>query len=855
MYSYTLDGISFSDPLGGIDDMERTIIREWSGTDLTNILRTKSETTLTFSGRASDYIQNQQNSFCDKVRLNVFNINGNLFYEGDIFLESCSVNLTKNTCETPVRDTTWSSLLIDRSANKVYTLANKSFDCSTSIVPPTKRRFNFFLDSMTLATPAREGYLVLELIQHTVNYLTNNQITVASQYLTDNPYALIIGSEMSNTFGAIREFSISFEELIVNVRKLFNLYMIISGNTLTIEPESNAFQTGVSFTIGQLPYDITKTVNVDRMISEVTVGRDDDPSNSYTSNLPFALNKWDTVQYGNCACTFDKETSLDLSPEWIIDSDIIRDSLLNGGYERDLFLIELNDTSLEPQTFVVVPFAAIYFNNSLRNSFVLQRWETYILNCILQTTENSLFRSVGTEFTNNQSFNLIFDNFVFSQLTCNLLLRYPNVQIDPLNQHSQPSQGVVCGSVSQQYSMYTIPQSGKYAFRASKVFKWDTQAATFATVDRVLTIQVYTNSTLSSLAFSWQTQEIGVVIPPNGLPENPLYYVDDMSVTTPVWTIPAGHVVVVRFSYIVRVGLSLSISIVDGVFEYAAELLQCENIIDPAADNYPFKYSFQYPLCDNEWDFINANKPDIIRLLGVDMYLSEITQSLKGIATFNLISNTNLIACAQQSCVWRVEGVLQYEFGFFEFTIPETLTGGTAFTTLSITHSVGGIAGFAINLTMSGAATRTRESVLNAIAANFNNLSGAVDIDIDYETGVVKIISLAARLTNPPLSPSSFTFQSAAGQYTNFDYCTGLNQGGQIILNGSWNCPSANNLNGGFWYEQSSNLTFQIFQNGNWTTVTPTDGVYESTTEFTAWRIIDSEDNVIESGEPEIICT
>jgi hypothetical protein len=47
--------------------------------------------------------------------------------------------------------------------------------------------------------------------------------------------------------------------------------------------------------------------------------------------------------------------------------------------------------------------------------------------------------------------------------------------------------------------------------------------------------------------------------------------------------------------------------------------------------------------------------------------------------------------------------------------------------------------------------------------------------------------------------------------------------------------------------------TLQIFTT-EWTTVTPTDGVYESSTEFTAWRIIDSENNVIESGEPTVDC-
>jgi hypothetical protein len=390
--------------------------------------------------------------------------------------------------------------------------------------------------------------------------------------------------------------------------------------------------------------------------------------------------------------------------------------------------------------------------------------------------------------------------------------------------------------------MYTIPQTGKYAFRASKVFKWDTQAGTFATVDRVLTIQVYTNSTLSSLAFSWQNQQIGVVIPPDGLPDNPLYYVDDMTVTTPVWTIPAGHVVVVRFSYVVRVGLSLSISIVDGVFEYAAELLQCENIIDPSADNYPFKYNFQYPLCDNEWDLINANKPDIIRILGVDMYLSEITQSLKGIATFNLISNVNLIACdTQECCTYRVEvenpNCLTFTLVDEEFYTP--LIGGE-----TVRFGIGTNVFSAIFL--AGSPNLALQTILDAIDAysNPNLIITRVGLNVTvrptFSTGstelrvVIDTSASPSGGTDPAIE--DFDFESCVSEVSYLQQSGDFNDTAltaiipyflQVLINQEW-----------------QNVTSQMVGNV-WT--------LETCDQITEALIIDSEGNVIETLNVECL--
>ena len=51
------------------------------------------------------------------------------------------------------------------------------------------------------------------------------------------------------------------------------------------------------------------------------------------------------------------------------------------------------------------------------------------------------------------------------------------------------------------------------------------------------------------------------------------------------------------------------------------------------------------------------------------------------------------------------------------------------------------------------------------------------------------------------------------------------------------------------------NTQFQVLRNGVWTNETPVGGVYESSDPFTAWRIIDDLNNVIDEGVPQIICS
>lgn len=644
MYSYKLDDINFFDEINGIDSISRTISRGWNGTGIDNVLRKRTESTLTFTGEAYQYLEAKFANICESTNIKIYDSIGNIFIEGTIYAFMCTFNITKGECETQIKDTAWSSLLIDRADINVFIKAVKSYDCTVDITPPSPLALEFFDNVGNIVSPYKKGYNVLDILQFIVNFNTSNQMTVVSNYLTTNKYAIVYGAELGNALGVTRDFSLSFSDVFNNLRKLLNLYIKVDANTIYIEPEIDFFGGITSYSLAELPFNTTKEIDVSRLISAVKLGDNKEPSEDYTSNLPFFNNRWNELQLGNCSCAFDKDNELDLSPTFVINSDVIMDCLANGKFETDFFLIELNGSS-NPAQFFQVPFIARWYNDSLRNNNVLANWETYLLNCIANTSENNLLRAVGVPFTNNQSFNLIFDNFVFNRLSCSLFIKYPTVQLDALNAVQQLPQGAVCGSVAQDFTTYTIAINGKYAFRATKIFKWDTKSGTFATVDRTLRIKVYSDFTLTTVLFTASEIQTNVVIPPNGLPNNPFYYPDSMEVTSPIWTLAPGNVVLVEFVYNVVIGAPLSISIVDGFFEYASELLQCENEIPPSQSNYPFKYTFDSPLCNADFESIDDAKEDIISVYGEDCYISEVTQDIKGGANFVLISNTNFTKC------------------------------------------------------------------------------------------------------------------------------------------------------------------------------------------------------------------
>lgn len=71
------------------------------------------------------------------------------------------------------------------------------------------------------------------------------------------------------------------------------------------------------------------------------------------------------------------------------------------------------------------------------------------------------------------------------------------------------------------------------------------------------------------------------------------------------------------------------------------DLLACFNIPTDAA-RYPIKYEFKQPICFEDFDLLVANKGKAIYLNGVETFISEVTQDIKGETSFTLLSNQSI---------------------------------------------------------------------------------------------------------------------------------------------------------------------------------------------------------------------
>jgi hypothetical protein len=204
-------------------------------------------------------------------------------------------------------------------------------------------------------------------------------------------------------------------------------------------------------------------------------------------------------------------------------------------------------------------------------------------------------------------------------------------------------------------------------------------------------------------------------------------------------------------------------------------------------------------------------------------------------------------ACGS-SCLWRVEGLIPT----FCVNVPQLInieSWGNAEFTFTFVADLDVM----VRISNEGS-TITAEQIMALWEIEWNQAvsdGGLVGLSYTYIDGI-----LCIRSTNASDVVFDFVtgFTSATDPITVVqDYDFGSNIQPTTFISGiAPNTVIFNSTSyGGTFFAEF--VTFQIFQNGTWTTVTPTDGVYESATEFTAWRILNGE-TIIESGTPTVDC-
>lgn len=655
-YSYTLDGVNYTDPIIGIDGIRRTITRNWNGTSSDNILRKSLTGTLTFTGNAYNYICAKiKNGYCEIVNVEIFGSNGNLFYAGTIHGYMGKINVTKRTIECELKDTSWSSLLRNRTNQEVWVRSERTIGCE----PIERARFRFveFYDVNT-GNPLpgyRLGFNVLELLEYLARYLTDNQVGVVSNYLQNVEFGIYTSKVLNtNNITAPGFFStltdeeiypvISFDALFEELRKKTALYIgveyTLTGVQLRIEPESYFFSNTTGLTFPILPYDTNLSVDIGRLNSVVKVGQADTEL-SDTPIITFPQRKyfaWEEDVYNSCSCESDKDNELDLISDFIIDTNLINEALFQNAEFDNLFLIHTNfqlpfsNAILTQNT----QNSLYYYNDILRNPNVIERWSNYFVSCLYSARQSGITFELecnpplsGTfciqappagnttyGFTGYLTFGLPEDEISDSENA------YPELLplVNPL----------IPNSVT---ASYKIPVEAYYIFEAQCF--WNLNVGADVDYARAsISIVVYSDNTATTEIY--RKTETAEFFNTNDLVNVQLYVLSDFIL------LPPGACVVPEVnSFILDTStISVAQTFQRDFFRFSEEI-NCFNLPNENL-NYPYVYEFDAELCDADFEYLDNNMKSKIQLGNIDGWISEVSQDIKGFASFKLLSNQNI---------------------------------------------------------------------------------------------------------------------------------------------------------------------------------------------------------------------
>lgn len=307
MYSYSLDGVTYPDPLIGIESFILTLER--TGDD-ENIFREFAESTLTFTGIAAEYLcKKLAENYCNQVAF-ILNFDNEQIFEGIVNVSFGTSNYTKKTFETQVIDGSYRGLLSERLKNEVRLDSVLTISCQELTPIPIFNKQFFGFDSFPLAG-TRPLFNVHDVFEFLIKYISDNTVDFVSDYFTTNKWYITTGWNLQANF--IQPYdkrfpTISFQFLYTELRKLFALYssidLVAGVPTVRIEPEVYWFaNTDSGYSIPDIPYDTTFAIDEERIYSIAKVGSTvTDPESSFNYFDSGRLNGWSERVYNSCGC-------------------------------------------------------------------------------------------------------------------------------------------------------------------------------------------------------------------------------------------------------------------------------------------------------------------------------------------------------------------------------------------------------------------------------------------------------------------------------------------------------------------------------------------------------------------------
>jgi hypothetical protein len=345
-----------------------------------------------FSGTITFYGDDFENFFtlfkeglCNSVSVEIQESEGDLtnfveVFRGLIYIKDIEFDIVKRTCDVQIVDDTFVAKILNFAETPISLFSLRTKNGQTITVTPTPI---LITDHSVITYSNIRAYTQLDILNYIVGWLTDNTVTVDSTFLNSAPandYYFITGPDMRQSFETI-PLEVTFQKVIKDLCKIWNLRWVIINNKMTIEPVS-FFETKDLITIDGFKEFIVSN-NEEFDYASFTFGSYNqiNTENDITDvgyipalTLPFGGHSESTISpNGNCAF----KSNISLKTELICyDSNSINQCLNNT-----------SDTFYDETLFICTASTSVFYNNILNQVinnkdlfcvYQLERWlETY----------------------------------------------------------------------------------------------------------------------------------------------------------------------------------------------------------------------------------------------------------------------------------------------------------------------------------------------------------------------------------------------------------------------------------------------------------------------------------------------
>ena len=387
---------------------------------------------LTYFGTAYDALLTafNTNNIMDSIDVRVEkNVNGyfQVYYTGIIYVNEIEFDLSKKTATATIQDGTFYGLINNNKRIKAFLNATKTKN-GEALSAVTLRDIDFFTPSTgAYSTTDRDCVTINDAFDYLISFMSDNAVSYSSTYFSSGDGRGIVlcnGSAIRNNTNV--NFNLSFYDLFREADKLFNIsFRIDSPYTspqMVIERTQDLYSNLVSITLEgvnglKMSFDKDKFYGIIKVGSKTT--QDDDAGSfSYPDGLFYGVKDEEYHVLGNS----NIDTSLDLVNDFVIDSNVIEDIIVNtnDGYDEDIFVVETNYPTADADAVQYDNFfpgsTPVVYNFGLNNQSKTERWLGSVPNDIaayLSTGDNTFEATkTSTQSIIAGTNTILFDNEV-----------------------------------------------------------------------------------------------------------------------------------------------------------------------------------------------------------------------------------------------------------------------------------------------------------------------------------------------------------------------------------------------------------------------------------------------------------